>query len=32
MESGVGVDLIKSFEKEGERVKILIMDDNTTTV
>ena len=26
------MDLIKSFEKEGERVKTLIMDDNTTTL
>ena len=32
MESDVGVDLIKSVEKEGVRVKTLIMDDDTTTM
>ena len=32
MDSDVGVDLIKYFDKEGERVNTLIMDDNTTTL
>ena len=32
MESDVGVDLIKTFEKECVRVKTIIMDDNTTTM